>query len=785
MGAHETGSAVTFRERLQHASAPRRPGQDAVHETATAALSRGELVQRALASPAQALDAGTTAFMESRLGHDFARVRIHAGDAAASSAEELAARAFTVGSHIVFARGEYTPGTQPGRAVLAHELTHVVQQAAGPVDGRAVGGVTLSHRSDPFEREAVSVAARLSMPGRLSGVAPLAVPAGWGRSTVPAVQRHPGKEQLKGEHAATDHAEPADQEEHLRWAAPKRQLPPGFGMTATTYGDFIGAQVAIQGEQLSGVGPYTTVGFEHEFCGHSGPLEGISHVTVALSAERMPYTGLPFRLDTDAGNALELVSPPFLFTAIGPRNPAPRPGDVVHVDALAREALIKASESSTTLAQLVHALNTLLGINLVIAASVTLEASHISFKAGGGAGRILARKELESIGVVPMNKHGGTINTQLNFATDARAYSRMIDRSRALEPPPPHVPVFEALEVEILRELLDTPEYTGRFAVGAMRICESLIARTLSAQLGVYFQYKLMRYQAYFANKETVLGPILLQGGCSQEEFGRFLQRFEKKPPTTRPALIQLLKPIGVPAPELRSGKKPASAETVNTWADQVLAVVPAREAFTMAAFMSSRVKDVHGLWPKDAWENVAMGVLEDWIHSVALPSSMTAQRRQWYLYTRVLPDLLYRLSRATFKEAIMRLDGGRLLALLPGKLPVEDLGEIWAGLLVHLEAALDQMVSSLADEITRALLAGGGIDWQRMRFGHRPPPANLPLFAHVPEWVGARQKTYLDPGLVGGPRRDNPMFGRLLVVETRTKTMDAILAILRALTGD
>ena len=68
--------------------------------------------------------------MESQFGHDFARVRIHTAANAASSAEQLQARAYTVGDDIVFRSGAYAPGTRTGQKLLAHELTHVVQQRA-------------------------------------------------------------------------------------------------------------------------------------------------------------------------------------------------------------------------------------------------------------------------------------------------------------------------------------------------------------------------------------------------------------------------------------------------------------------------------------------------------------------------------------------------------------------------------------------------------------------------------------------------------------------------------
>jgi hypothetical protein len=72
--------------------------------------------------------------MEPRFGEDFSQVRIHTDRSAAQAADDLNARAFTVGRHIAFAPGEYRPETGSGRHLLAHELTHVVQQRGGGSD---------------------------------------------------------------------------------------------------------------------------------------------------------------------------------------------------------------------------------------------------------------------------------------------------------------------------------------------------------------------------------------------------------------------------------------------------------------------------------------------------------------------------------------------------------------------------------------------------------------------------------------------------------------------------
>ena len=86
------------------------------------------VVQEAIGSPGQPLDAQTRAFMQSRFGNDFAHVRVHTGDKAAASARSVSAAAYTLGSDIVFASGKYAPHTTSGRRLIAHEIAHVVQQ---------------------------------------------------------------------------------------------------------------------------------------------------------------------------------------------------------------------------------------------------------------------------------------------------------------------------------------------------------------------------------------------------------------------------------------------------------------------------------------------------------------------------------------------------------------------------------------------------------------------------------------------------------------------------------
>ena len=79
----------------------------------------------------QPLDAATLAFMEPRFGHDFSQVRVHTDAQAADSAKAIRARAYTVGRDVFFADGQFSPGSAERSKLLAHELSHVVQQCNG------------------------------------------------------------------------------------------------------------------------------------------------------------------------------------------------------------------------------------------------------------------------------------------------------------------------------------------------------------------------------------------------------------------------------------------------------------------------------------------------------------------------------------------------------------------------------------------------------------------------------------------------------------------------------
>ena len=120
-------------DRLPSGAPARQPGDSWTAPGHRPAAPQQAEPRAAPASPGQALDPSARAFMEPRFGRDFSDVRVHTGEGAEASARAIDAQAYTVGRDIVFGPGRYRPDTPDGRKLIAHELTHVVQQGrSGP-----------------------------------------------------------------------------------------------------------------------------------------------------------------------------------------------------------------------------------------------------------------------------------------------------------------------------------------------------------------------------------------------------------------------------------------------------------------------------------------------------------------------------------------------------------------------------------------------------------------------------------------------------------------------------
>jgi Domain of unknown function (DUF4157) len=171
--------------RAKRLSLQRRPTQEATGSFVP------PVVNDVLRSSGQPLDANIRAFMESRFGHNFGQVRVHADEKAAESAGAVGALAYTVGRDVVFGAGHYAPETVEGRRLLAHELAHVVQQASSPGPINMTPATVMTAGDGRLEREAEGAAARIGAtqdvfvssgyraPGLQRQVGPAADCSGW------------------------------------------------------------------------------------------------------------------------------------------------------------------------------------------------------------------------------------------------------------------------------------------------------------------------------------------------------------------------------------------------------------------------------------------------------------------------------------------------------------------------------------------------------------------------------------------------------------------------------
>jgi hypothetical protein len=138
------------------------------HNTASGKSSVLAAAGNVVRSPGELLDSAIRAGAEARLGFDFSHVRVHHDDASARSVSAARARAYTIGSHIAFGRGEYQPGTAEGLGLLFHELVHVAQQGPGAPTAPVPREITRQH--DASEHEAHALARRVRFGGPLPAI---------------------------------------------------------------------------------------------------------------------------------------------------------------------------------------------------------------------------------------------------------------------------------------------------------------------------------------------------------------------------------------------------------------------------------------------------------------------------------------------------------------------------------------------------------------------------------------------------------------------------------------
>jgi hypothetical protein len=143
--------------RLQRLYGNRHVGHVLRQAAATEHGSEMDAVERSIGQArggGHGMDHTTRGRMESAFGADFSGVRIHTDSRADALSQSVSARAFTTGSDVFFRQGEYNPGTSSGRELLAHELTHVVQQSGDGIQRKMM----VSEPGDAHELEAERVA---------------------------------------------------------------------------------------------------------------------------------------------------------------------------------------------------------------------------------------------------------------------------------------------------------------------------------------------------------------------------------------------------------------------------------------------------------------------------------------------------------------------------------------------------------------------------------------------------------------------------------------------------
>lgn len=319
---------------------------------------------------------------------------------------------------------------------------------------------------------------------------------------------------------------------------------------------FVAEQEDKQADMEQNDSAFTTVGFEHEFAQteEKSLLQGISHLELAKS-RRFPYTNLPFILETDAANAIELVSPPFLIKTLG-KTMIPDPVDLEKVDNMIRSELTELG-GQETMGDMLDGFEAL-DLDFKAIENLTIESKNVSHKSGvkDYTDKANSKLEFSKLRDIPIkvSEKGGGITSQINFATNAATFAKMqeINKEKALNPQEREVgfnpkAIFTTLQQQILgyaNAVIPRPSPN-------LSIFLNHMALTLSSQ------FATPAIEAVRTTQEEIYGGLNISSEPNKEKFAKF--RF--------------------------------------------------------SANLSSAVKDVHGAWIKDSLMNIGLGILnkEDW----------------------------------------------------------------------------------------------------------------------------------------------------------------------------
>ncbi len=665
------------------------------------------------------LPGGVRAKMERSFASDFSRVRVHEG----AEAGRIGAQAFARGTDIHFAPGTFEPHTELGQARIGHELAHVVQQSRGLArTNREVAGIGVDD-SRSLERQADLAGARaaLGRPAGLPGHASSSATLG------AVVQRAVTGSNLR---------------EVLNW---QRDLQQRAVATPATYAY-----------------KYTTVGFEHEFAAMTdGPLHGVDHFEISRSsAPVLPLTNIPFVLETDAGNEVELVSPPFMietrssgtFTSRSKRKPVPLADDLAKIDGFIRSELHTAISQTRrrirtprpnqphlfdydteydnkTLTDVANTLRANTGIDFgfrkaevepyqLSPATVGTFSDDNAEVSGATLGGIHVKPSSKgAVGHVHDGEKGAII-TQINFATTAKVADELQRASEAdttLRPVADAgiVAVFRGVESNVRTLLIGAANPTNK-----LRRFYNTLARSLSGQLAV-------PYLAYFERAQN-----------EAMEWGRKMTDLEEYP-------VPLL----------------SQAESI-----------------------SSHVKDTSGVWLKDMVINFGLERLsrEEWTAVLARVTDPLLVRAIQQATMVDFPDPPITLEQVPANAGMIET---RMIQMRNQKLQ-QKYANRKAGNRTAVGAAtvaaLARVAAIIANDIRPDVEANfatrvGGLhfgqgDGERLEFGQ-----------HNPTNIGPRQDTYIKSQNV-----QTPLWAtrRLHVVETRGDSLEKQLELIRRVGG-
>lgn len=667
----------------------------------------------------QPLPSALRAKLERSFDTDLAPVRVHEGHDAA----QLGARAFARGTDLHFAPGHYQPHTLLGQARIGHELAHLIQQSSGQTQARrSIAGVAVDDsRGLEARADLAGARAALGQPAGLSG-------------RVDAGAR----------------------------AVAQREVP------GNSLADVLAWQVRLQQAALANPGEYaykyTTVGFEHEFAQMTdGPLHGVDHLELARStAPVLPFANIPFVLETDAANSVELVSPPFLI-ATRPthalshksnRQPVPLADDIAKIDGLFRATLhqvvtqghrripvprrnnaalfdYRDEYDDKTLTDVANALRAGPGIDFPFR-DVEVEPYQLSpagARAFDGDNATVTGATIGGLHVKPSSKgpirvnpgERGNIITQINFATTAKIADRLqreSDRQADLRPEATAeiVGTFRNVEAAVRTLLIGATEPSNK-----LRRFYNALARALSGQLAV-------PYLAYFR--------------AAQLEAFEWGQRMSQLDDYDNDEL---------------------------QWAESI----------------SSHVKDTSGVWVKDMVVNLGLERLDraEWQAVLARLTDplIIAAVQQATTVQFPLPanhalqpaapaigpqSMLERLQAQQQREKVERAAGRRAaFATASGQASV---------------AALARVATLIGTDIRPTVQAGFDERVRALHFGQGAGP-RLEFGQHDPANIGPRQDTYIRSQNV-----QNQLWGtrRLHVVETRGDSLEKQLELIRRVGG-